>query len=125
MTSSVFRVVLTALLVSGAATLAHAQTSKLVTRDLALEVAAGSIVLPTGPSSTAVFAPCGGCAPKSFPATAGTVYRLKRTPVTVTDLKAAIGSRPDLILTVVYSVESGQLVSITADIDAPPARRAP
>jgi hypothetical protein len=125
MTSTLLRALLTASVMSGVAALAHGQASKLVTRDLALEVAAGSIVLPSGPNSTAVFAPCGGCAPKSFPATADTVYRLRRMPVTVTDLKAAITARPDLILTVVYSVQSGQLVSITADIDPPAPRRTP
>lgn len=125
MTSSLIRGLLT-LAVAGVVSLAHAQqASNLVTRDLALEVVAGSLVLPTGSNGTAVFPPCGGCTPKSFPTTADTVYRIRRTPVSVADLKAAIVGRPDLILTVIYSVQTGELISITADVDVPPPRRAP
>jgi hypothetical protein len=125
MTSSMIRGLLATLAVTGVVTLAHAQqAARLETQNLALEVVAGSLVLPTGANSAAVFPPCGGCAPKSFPTRADTVYRLRRTPVTVADLKAAIVSRPDLILTVIYSVKSGELISVTADIDAPTPRRA-
>jgi len=117
-----FRSLLLAVAALGAMTGAQAQqASKLTSSEIALEVPAAAMVLPVSATSAAVFPPCGGCAPKSFPVTATTAYYLKRDPVSVADLKAAIIGRPDLILTAVYSRRTGALISVTADITAPRA----
>ena len=104
-----------------ATTAAHAQVaaSKLVSKEIALEVPAASMVLPMSSTSAAVFPPCGGCAPKSYPTTAATRYYLSQEQVTVADLKAAIIGRPSLMLTVMYSPTTGELISVTADVPAP------
>jgi hypothetical protein len=127
MTSST-RTLLLALAASAATAAVNAQTaSKLVNKAIALEMPASSIVLPVSSTSAAVFPPCGDCAPKSFPVTSATKYYLRRTEVTAADLKVAILNQPDLVLTVKYSVGKGELVSITAPVDAPrlnaPAKR--
>jgi hypothetical protein len=127
MTSST-RTLLLGLAAFTAAATADAQTpSTLVNRAIALEVPASSIVLPLSSTSAAVFPPCGGCAPKSFPATSETKYYLRRNEVTAADLKIAILGKSDMILTVKYSADKGELVSITAPVDAPrlnaPAKR--
>lgn len=121
-----FRRLWLALAVAGALSPAFAQqASKLVSKEIALEVPAGSIVLPASTGGTAVFAPCGGCVVKSFPTSATTGYYLKLTPVSLVDLKAAIEGKPGLILTVEYSVATGELVRVTADVAAPAPRRTP
>ncbi len=120
-----FRRVLLALAAAGAMSPVFAQVSKLVNKEVALEVPVSSIVLPSSPSGTAVFAPCGGCAVKSFATSAKTGYYLKRMAVSLADLKAAIDGKPDLILTVEYSVATDELVRVTADVAAPAPRRAP
>jgi len=118
--TSTFRDLMLALAALGAMTGAHAQqASKLTSSEIALEVPAASMVLPVSATSAAVFPPCGGCSPKSFPVTATTRYYLKREPVSVAELKAQIIGRPDLILTAVYSPRTGALISVTADIAAP------
>jgi hypothetical protein len=127
MTSST-RTLLLGLAAFAATAIVNAQVpSTLVNRAIALEVPASSIVLPLSSTSAAVFSPCGGCAPKSFPATSETKYYLRRTEVTAADLKAAILGRSDMALTVKYSVDKGELVSVTAPVDAPrlnaPAKR--
>jgi hypothetical protein len=124
MTSS-FRRMLLALAATGAMSAALAQVSHLENQEIALEVPVANIVLPASSTGTAVFAPCGGCAIKSFPATSSTGYYLKSTPVTLADLKAAIENQPGLILTVEYSVKTNELVRITADVNVPAPRRTP
>lgn len=89
--------------------------------NIALEVPAGTIVLPSSATSSLTMPPCAGCPARSFPITADTVYYLKRTPVTAEELRAAVLGHPELILTVKYSVKTGELVSITADVDPPAA----
>ncbi len=114
------RRVLLALLATSAASLAHAQlASKLTTTNIAVEVSAGSIVLPLSATSAATFRPCADCAPKSFPTTASTAYYLEGTPVSLDQLKAAVAGHPERVLTAVYSVKTGELVRITAGVDAP------
>ena len=127
MTASI-RTLLLGLAAFAATAAVNAQmASKLVNKAIALEVPASSIVLPLSSTSAAVFPPCGGCAPKSFPVTSETKYFLRRDEVTAADLKAAILGKSDLILTVKYSADKGELVSITAPVAAPrlnaPAKR--
>jgi hypothetical protein len=120
MTSSI-RTLLLGLVAFAAASAVEAQdaSSKPTPRAVAVEIPAGSMVLPQSATSSAVFPACGGCLPKSFPVTAATQYYLSKSPVTVADLKAAIIGHPDLALTVKYYVDSGQIVSISASAPAP------
>jgi hypothetical protein len=91
--------------------------SRIVNKEIALEVLASSMTLPTSMGvSSAVFPECGGCPPKSFPTSSNTKYFVNRQQVAVADLKAAIVGQPNLMLTAVYSVKSGELISVTADI---------
>jgi hypothetical protein len=91
-----------------------AQQFKVV--NVAAEVPARSLTLT---ASSAVFPTCGDCATKSFPTTAATRYYLKRTVVTVDQLRAALAGRPDLIVTVKYSAKSSELISVSAELDPP------
>jgi len=120
------RILLLGLAALAATTGVHAQlASTLVNKAIALEVPASSIVLPLSSTSAAVFPPCGGCAPKSYPTTSQTKYFLRRNEVTAADLKAAILGKSDLVLVVKYSADKGELVSITAPLDAAPRLNAP
>lgn len=97
---------------------------KYVTVEAAVEADAKAVVLPSGPSSTLLMAPCAGCATKPFPASANTTYYIGRKLVTLDALKAAVAAHPDIILTVSYTAKTGALTSVTADLDtAPRARR--
>jgi hypothetical protein len=89
------------------------------TIEVAAEVLAGQVTLPSGPDSSLVMPGCGGCAPKSFPATRSTMYFVGKQQVTLAELAAAIGARPRVPLTVSYSVNTGELTRITADIEPP------
>lgn len=113
-----------ALLVSAiVATVSHAQTApQFDTIEAAVEAQAGKVTLPSGPDSSLVMAPCGGCAAKSFPTTAATTYFIGRRQVTLGELAAAVSSRPDAFLTVRYVVKSGELSRVTADIEEPSGR---
>lgn len=117
MNSSIRRVLL-ATVACGAIPFAHAQGAVLQNTNIAAEVFAGSLTLPSGVGGAAVFAPCAECPPKSFPATAATRYFLGRKEVTVQELKAAIVGKPSLIVTAKYSASTGELISITADLPA-------
>ncbi|MBX5461348.1 MAG: hypothetical protein IRZ28_09680 [Steroidobacteraceae bacterium] len=123
--NSSIRHVLLATVACGAITFAHAQGAVLQNTNIAAEVSAGSLTLPSGVGGAAVFAPCAECPPKSFPATAATRYLLGRKEVTLQELKAAIIGKPSLIVTVKYSASTGELVSITADLPASTAAGSP
>ncbi len=116
--SSSFRILLlgSALLATAGAWAAQ-PASKMVVTQNAVEVAASAIVLPTSSGvSSAVFAMCAGCPPKTFATSAQTKYFVNRQQVTVADLKMAINGHPNLILTAVYATANNALVSVTADI---------
>jgi hypothetical protein len=104
---------------------AHAKDRvRYVVVEQATEVDAKAVVLPSGPSSTLLMAPCAGCATKPFPASATTAYYVGRKLVTLDALKATVAANPNIILTVSYTVKTGALTSVTADLDtAPRARR--
>lgn len=116
MTRSLRRVLLVVAAAAMSSAYAQHKPSKLVTVNEAQEVAASAITLPATESGLAVFATCAGCPAKGFPASAATKYYLNRTPVKLADLRAAILTTPDAVLTVKYSVRNGQLVSISAPV---------
>jgi hypothetical protein len=87
----------------------------------ALETPVKSVVLPVSATSSLVMPECGSCPPKSYPVTADTKFLIGKSEVTAQELRAAVIDKPDLILTVKYTVKTGELVSVTADIEAPRA----
>jgi hypothetical protein len=87
----------------------------------ALETPVKSVVLPVSATSSLVMPECGNCPPKSYPVTANTKFLIGQSEVTMQELRAAVIDKPDLILTVKYTVKTGELVSVTADVEAPRA----
>lgn len=85
------------------------------------EALSGKVSLPPSDGGALMMAPCYTCSPVSFQATPRTMYYLTKTPVTLQELKSAIGTQQSLILTVAYDRTSGELVSIVAPIAPPPA----
>ena len=118
--------ILAALAVICALSAAHAQSPTGIQNvEVALEADAGSVVLPTSPDGALVVAPCGSCNPKSFRATPSTLYFLGDRQVTLAELAAAVAGRPETLMTVSYSVKTGELTRLTASIDPPPAAKRP
>lgn len=89
------------------------------TINLAVEAPAGGVVLPSGPNTALIAAPCHGCAPKSFFATATTTYFLNERPASLAELKAAVAAKPETFLTVLYSLKTGELLSVSAAVATP------
>lgn len=115
--------VLPALVLGCLATVAQAQRApQLKTVNLAVEAPARSVVLPSGSNSALVTAPCAGCAPKSLRATASTTYFINEQRVSLAELKAAADAQPDALLTVLYSLKTGELLSVTAAVATPRTR---
>jgi len=126
MTSS-FRC-LVALLLSSAATCAIADEPKnvLTVVELAQEAPASSVMFPLSSTSPFMVTPCENCAPVSHAVTAQTRYFINRRQVTLEELRAVVAGKPDLMLTVQFSVKTGDMVRVTADLPqraAAPARR--
>lgn len=125
MTSSLRCIV--ALLALGAGTCAIADQPKnvLTTVVVADEAQVKNIVFPVSATSPLMVSPNDGGAPKSHAITAKTRYVINRREVTLQDLRTAVEGRPDLMLTVSYSVKTGELVQLTADLPerVAPARR--
>lgn len=114
--------ILLALSVGCLATSARAQRApELRTVNLAVEAPARAVVLPSGQNSSLITAPCGGCAPKSFLATASTAYFVNEQRVSLAELKTAVAGDPQTFLTVLYSLKTGELISVTAAIVTPRA----
>jgi hypothetical protein len=86
------------------------------TVDVAAEVPAGKVRLPTGRDSSLVMPSCGDCPPKSYRVTLATAYFIGSVRVTLGELAAAVTGRPDMPLTVSYSVKTDEVTSVTADI---------
>jgi hypothetical protein len=116
---------LMALALLGAATCASAQKYTFSTE--ASEVQVKNVILPLSSTSALVETPCPGCAPKSHAITPTTQFFINKDVVTLEELRAAVAGKPDLVLTVIYVIKGGNLVSITADLPTPkaaaPARR--
>lgn len=87
------------------------------------EALSGKVSLPPSDGGALMMAPCYTCSPVSFQATPRTIYYLTKTPVTLQELKSAIGTEQSMILTVAYNRSSGELVSIVAPIAPPPAAK--
>ncbi|MBK7252060.1 MAG: hypothetical protein IPI06_14670 [Gammaproteobacteria bacterium] len=112
-----------ALLGFALAGVAVARPPELKTVDLAVEAPAHSVVLPSGVDSALVTAPCAGCAPKSLRATAATGYFVNEQRVSLAELQTAIAGKPETMLTVLYSLKTGELLSVTAALPVRSTRR--
>jgi hypothetical protein len=88
-------------------------------RVLALEMPVSRITLPVSAGSPVVMPSCGDCALKSFPTSASTIYRRDRVSITLGELKALTLQYPQSVLTVSYTVATGEIASITIN---PPSR---
>jgi hypothetical protein len=100
----------------GVTSLVQAQTPQIVTIDVAAEVLASRVTMPTGPDSSITVLPCSGCTPKTHQATAATLYFKGKEQVSLAELTALVQSRPNALLTVKYSAQTGELISVTADV---------
>jgi hypothetical protein len=119
---------LVALLASGVATCAIAdeRVNVLTTVVVASEAPVKSVMFPLSSTSPLMVTPCASCAPESHAITAETLFFIGRRAVTLQELRSAVEGKPDLMLTVSYSVKTGELVRLTADppqSNAAPARR--
>jgi hypothetical protein len=90
--------------------------------ELAAEVLAGKVALPSGPESSLVMPACGDCPPKSYRVTAATLYFVGDQLVTLGELAAAIRGRPNTPMTVMYSMKTGEVTRVTVDVVAPAGR---
>jgi hypothetical protein len=115
--------IVTALLL-GCASMVLAGPQTYTTSERAIEATSGSVVLPQGPNSTLVLTACPGCTPRTLLATEKTLYFMKRQPVTLAALRAALSGKPDVYVGVFQSVRTGELTRVVASLDAPPAPRA-
>ena len=101
----------------GALDCAHAATLKdgppMKIRVLAMEMPVSRITLPVSNGSPVVMPSCGDCALKSFPTNASTVYYRERKSITLSELKALTLQYPQSMLTVAYTVATGEIASIT------------
>ncbi len=116
-----------ALAAFGVGTCAAAEpVNKFTTVVQATETPVKKLVLPLSATSSLVVTPCPSCAPQTHAVTAATQYFINKNAVTLQELRAAVADKPDLILTVAFTVKTGELVSITADLPyqaAAPTRR--
>jgi hypothetical protein len=106
---------LAALIVALAATHAQGQqSSRIVSREIALETEAGAVNLPATANGTLVLSACAGCPPQTFLATASTRYLLGDTPVSLAEFRSAVTGKPQRFMTVTYSVKTKELTRVTA-----------
>jgi tRNA(Arg) A34 adenosine deaminase TadA len=120
---SSWRAALFAALATGAFNLAFAQAVRpFTTLNEALETDGRSVSLPASADGLMTVTPCAQCAMKSMRATSATTYFFREQPTTLAELKNAVAANPDVFLTVRYSLKSGELLSITASMDAPVTR---
>jgi len=98
-------------------TAAMAATPAFVTSARVIEATSGSVVLPSGASSTLVVTPCGGCPPRSIAATAATTYYLDGQQISLDQLRAALAGKPNVYLSLFQSTRTGELMRIVAALD--------
>jgi hypothetical protein len=100
---------------------AHAQSiAPFKTRNEALESDASAVTLPSATDSMMTVLPCSTCQMRTLRATATSVYYLRDQQVTLTQLRNAVAANPRAFLTVMYSVQTGELISINASINPQP-----
>jgi len=93
----------------------------------ATEVTVKNVILPLNSTSALVVTACPGCTPRSHAPTATTIYYINKTAVTLEEFRQVVAGKPDIPITVIYKVKSGELFSLTADLpnepNFAPARR--
>ena len=88
-------------------------------RVLAMEMPVSRITLPVSNGSPVVMPSCGDCALKSYPTNPSTIYYRDRVSITLGELKALTLQYPQSMLTVSYTVATGEIASITIN---PPSK---
>jgi hypothetical protein len=111
-----------ALALLGGFSSANAAPQQLTFSIQATEVQVKNVILPLSATSALVETSCPGCPPRSHAITPTTQFFINKDAVGLEDLRAAVAGKPDLVLTVLFTIKSGNLVSITADL---PNRAAP
>lgn len=82
--------------------------------ELAIETGADATVLPSGPLSSLVVTPCGGCPPLSLPTTAQSRYFIGEQEVSLEDLKRRVAGQPTTMLVILYRKDSRELTRVIA-----------
>jgi hypothetical protein len=82
----------------------------------AIEVRAGSIVLPSKPPSSIAVTPCQGCKPMLVHTSVQAQYFVNRQPVSLDELRIRLTGRPDAFVTLLYDKKTGQLRQLRASI---------
>ena len=80
----------------------------------AIEVEAGSVILPSGESGTIVVTQCHGCTPVSLLVTPRSRYFLGDVQISLADMRRELADRPDALLVMLYDERSGELRRLLA-----------
>jgi hypothetical protein len=81
---------------------------------VAVELEAGAVLLPTSTAGSLVMKECTKCPLKSYPVTSDTKYYLYADVVTLPELTAALAGQPKAYVGVVYSPKTGQIMAVNA-----------
>lgn len=82
--------------------------------ELAVESSARAIVLPSGPGSTLVLAPCDACRPLSLVATAATRYAIGGSQVPLAQLREWLAAHRSAGVVVLYARGTNTLTRVLA-----------
>lgn len=97
-----------------AALVARPAVAQLRIVELAVESSARAIVLPSGPGSTLVLAPCKACRPLSLVATAATRYAIGGSQVPLAQLREWLAAHRSAGVVVLYARGTNTLTRVLA-----------
>jgi hypothetical protein len=101
---------------------APAQTQTVVLKET-LETSSSAIGMPSSADGMmTVTTTCRNCPAMIFRSTAKTIYKLRDMPVSFTTFREALASS-DAYVAVQFAKTTHELVSVTANLDAPAARK--
>jgi hypothetical protein len=89
-----------------------ASTSGLRAIEQAIEARAEQVLLPSGPLSSLTVTPCMGCPPRSFLATAGTLYIVNGEQSTLEALRRVLVANPLTAVAVFYDTDRRELTRV-------------
>jgi hypothetical protein len=87
--------------------------------DVAHEIAARSITLPTTDTGTVVVQACNACPTYRFNATATTFYRVGQFTVSLAELRAAFAERPNQVVLLELTADRRSVVQISMPPETP------
>ena len=100
----------------------QAQAQKVVLKET-IETSSSLISMPTTADGLMTVTPtCGNCPTKVFRSTASTVFKLRDVPVSFTVFRQALANS-DTYVAVQFIQSTNDLVSVTANIEPPAARK--